>query len=462
DPGTLVALLLLLPSIIGPLRQLADMGEVVQTSSGSMQRVTQILDEPVDIDDKPDAIELPRIQNNITLEDVGFGYDPDRPILTGLNLTIPHGTNVAIVGPSGSGKSTVVNLLLRFWDPESGRVAIDGHDIRDVTMDSLRGQIGIVFQDTFVFNTTLRDNIALAREGATDAEILASADAAQLQSLIDSLPAGMDTVLGERGVRMSGGQRQRLAIARALLRDPAILIFDEATSALDARTETEIRDTIRQVVSGRTTISITHRLSIAADADVVVVLDGGKVAEMGPHSELVSAGGLYQQLYEEQTGHVTAGGRPRLGPEAARLRKVPMFADLKGEVLADLSEQLMLERFAPGEDIVKQGDAGDKLYILTRGGADVLVHNDRGETRVNTIKEGDYFGEYALLTGEERTATVRATQPTEVYSLAKQEFTDLVESEPRLQQVLSSFVAQRAAAFAAAAQAAGITAGARA
>ncbi|MDQ3877308.1 MAG: cyclic nucleotide-binding domain-containing protein [Actinomycetota bacterium] len=355
-----------------------------------------------------------------------------------------------------------MNLLLRFWDPASGTVSIDGHDIKDVTMRSLRDQIGIVFQDTFVFNTTLRDNIALAKEGATDAEIMAAADAAQLQSLIDSLPAGMDTVLGERGVRMSGGQRQRLAIARALLRDPAILIFDEATSALDARTETEIRETISQVVSGRTTISITHRLGIAADADIVVVLDGGVVAEMGPHSQLVSAGGLYQQLYEEQTGHATAGGRPRLGPEAARLKKVPMFSSLEPEVLASLSERLLLERFAPGEDIVRQGDAGDKLYILTRGAADVLVRTDRGETRVNTIKEGDYFGEYALLTGEERTATVRATQPTEVYSLAKQEFTDLVESEPRLQQMLSSFVAQRAAAFAAAAQAAGITAGASA
>ncbi|MFN2595123.1 MAG: ATP-binding cassette domain-containing protein [Actinomycetota bacterium] len=459
DPGTLVALLLLLPSIIGPLRQLADMGEVVQTSSGSMQRVTQILDEPVDVDDSPDAIELPRIEKDITFQDIHFGYDHERPILTGLNLTIPHGMNVAIVGPSGSGKSTVVNLLLRFWDPESGSISIDGHDIKGVTMQSLRDQIGIVFQDTFVFNTTLRDNIALAKEGASDAEITAAADAAQLQSLIDSLPAGMDTVLGERGVRMSGGQRQRLAIARALLRDPAILIFDEATSALDARTETEIRETISQVVSGRTTISITHRLGIAADADIVVVLDGGVVAEMGPHSQLVTAGGLYQALYEEQMGHVTAGGRPRLGPEAARLKKVPMFADLDPEVLASLSERLLLERFSPGEDIVRQGDPGDKLYILTRGAADVLVNIDRGGTRVNRIKEGDYFGEYALLTGEERTATVRATQPTEVYSLAKQEFTELVESEPRLQQILSDFVTQRAAAFAAAAQAAGITAG---
>lgn len=456
EPGTLVALLLLLPSIIGPLRSLADMGEVVQSSSGSMQRVRQILDEPVDIEDASDAIELPRIQKEITFTDIRFAYNPDRQILRGLNLTIPHGKNVAIVGPSGGGKSTVINLLLRFYDPDEGTVAIDGHDIRKVTMKSLRDQIGIVFQDTFVFNTTLRDNIALAREGATDAEVVAAAEAAQLQSLIDSLPAGLDTVLGERGVRMSGGQRQRLAIARSLIRNPSILIFDEATSALDARTESEIRETIMEVAQGRTTISITHRLGVAVDADLVVVVDQGQVVEMGPHSELVTAGGVYQQLYEEQTGNVTPAGRPRLGPEAARLRNVPMFSELKGEVLADLADRLMLEKFAPGEDIVRQGEPGDKLYVITRGAADVLVRDDRAERRVNQLKEGDYFGEYALLTGENRTATVRTTQPTDVYSLAKDEFTRLVENEPRLQQMLASFVTQRTAAFAAAAQAAGV------
>jgi ATP-binding cassette subfamily B protein len=453
-----VTLFLLLPSIIGPLKQLADMGEVVQTASGSMQRATQILDEPVDIEDKPDAVDLPPIKEQIEFEDIRFGYEPDRQILNGLNLTIPHGTNLAVVGPSGSGKSTVVNLLLRFWDPDDGRVLVDGHDIKDIKISSLRDQIGIVFQETFIFNTTLRDNIGMARPGATDEEIEAAADQAQLQSLVESLPSGYDTVLGERGVRMSGGQRQRLAIARALLRDPAILIFDEATSALDARTEAEIRETISQVVGGRTTISITHRLGIAADADLIAVLDGGVVAELGNHKELVKAGGLYQSLYEEQMGSATAGGKPRLGPEAARLKTVPMFADLEGNTLADLADRLLLEKFAAGEDIVRQGDPGEKLYIITRGQADVLVRNGRGERRVNTVKTGDYFGDYALLTGEERTATVRATAPMEVYSLAKDDFTELVEREKKLQKKISDFVAQRRAAFAAAAEAAGLTA----
>jgi ATP-binding cassette subfamily B protein len=313
----------------------------------------------------------------------------------------------------------------------------------------------MVFQDTFVFNTTLKDNIALARPSATDEEIMAAAEQAELESLVTALPQGFDTVLGERGVKMSGGQRQRLAIARALIRDPHILILDEATSALDARTETELRATLREVAKGRTTVSITHRLSIAADADVVVVLDQGRVVEQGPHDELVNAGGLYQKLYEEQTGHVAAP-RPATGLEAARLKTIPLFSHLDGETLSRLALRSMPEKFQHGEDIVRQGEPGDKLYLLTRGAADVLVSDGGGERRVNTLKEGDYFGEYAILTGGERTATVRTTQATEVYALAKDDFADLVESDPRLQEMLADYVTERTSAFEAAAQAAGI------
>ena len=455
DPGTLVALMLLLPSIIVPMTQLADIGQTIQSASGSFIRAQQILQEPVDIADKEGASELPPIEKEIRFEDITFGYDSDRLILDGLNLTIAHGTNVAIVGPSGSGKSTVVNLLMRFWDPTSGSVSIDGHDLKDVTLESLRRQTGIVFQDTFVFNTTLKDNIHLARPDATDEEVMQAAEDAQLESLVTSLPQGFDTVLGERGVRMSGGQRQRLAIARALIRNPRMLILDEATSALDARTETEIRETIREVAKGRTTISITHRLSIAADADIVVVLDQGRVVEEGPHDELVNAGGLYQRLYEEQTGHVGAP-RAAMGLEAARLKTIPLFSHLDPERLSSLAQRTLQEKFKDGEDIVVQGEPGDKLYLITRGAADVLVDDGGGRQRVNTLKEGDFFGEYALLTGGERTATVRTTQPTEVYSLSKDEFTKLVESDQQLQSMLAEFADERASAFDAAAEAAGV------
>jgi subfamily B ATP-binding cassette protein MsbA len=210
------------------------------------------------------------------------------------------GQHVSIVGPSGSGKSTLVNLLLRFWDTTGGRLRFDEHDVREVRLASLRSQIGVVFQDTFVFDTTLRENIAVGRPGASDAEIVAAAKAANLESYVASLPAGFDTVLGERGVRMSGGQRQRLGIARALLRNPRLLILDEATSALDAQTASEILETLQTLMPGRTTISITHRLNVAATADWIIVLEEGRVVEQGTHSQLVKAGGLYQRLYEAQ------------------------------------------------------------------------------------------------------------------------------------------------------------------
>lgn len=454
DPGTMVTLLLLLPTVFVPIGLLADVGQTVQLASGSIQRANEILEEPIEIENKPDAIELPPLQQKISLEGVTFGYEPGRPILKGLDLTIDEGTNVAIVGPSGSGKSTILNLILRFYDPDAGRVTIDGTDLRDVTLESLRSQIGLVFQDTFIFNASVRENIAIGKADATDEEIEAAAHAAQLDAFIESQPEGMETVLGERGSRMSGGQRQRLAIARALLRDPRILMLDEATSALDARTEAEILETLSTVVRGRTTISITHRLTLAAAADLVLVLDKGNLVERGPHSQLVEAGGLYQKLYEEQTAHISAP-KPKLGLEAARLRKIPFFADLDGDVLLNLAERLASENYSEGDDIVRQGDIGEKLYILASGAADVIVDDGAGPRTVNRLRGGDYFGEYALLADEPRTATVRASMPTEVYSLDKTEFVAMMESEPRMQAFVERYLEQRREAFAAAAAAAG-------
>lgn len=458
NPGTMVALLLLLPSIIGPVAQLGDLGQIIQMGAGSIQRTRDVLDAPLDIVEKPDAIELPPLERDIRFEQVMFSYEKGQPILKGVNFAIPKGTNVAFVGPSGSGKSTIVNLLLRFWDPDEGSVLIDGHDLRDVTLASLRQEIGIVFQDTFVFNSTLRDNISIGRPDASDAEVEAAARAAQLDSFIESQPAGLDTVLGERGSRMSGGQRQRLAIARAILRDPRILILDEATSALDARTEAEVLDTLASLVKGRTTISITHRLALAAMADTIFVLEEGRLIERGPHDELVKSGGLYQQLYDEQMGISTPAGRPRGGLEAQRLHTVPLFTDVPAKTLADLAEQLVLERYKEGEDIVRQGDPAEKLYVLGLGSADVFVSDGVSERRVNTLQEGDYFGEFALLTQSPRTATVRAAGPTEVYALSRERFLALVEREPSLRAILDQFVAERRAQFAAAAEAAGVSA----
>jgi ABC-type multidrug transport system fused ATPase/permease subunit len=445
--GTLVAFVGLLPSFLQPVTTLANVGQQVQLAAGAFDRMLEVLQEPIAIEEDPDAEPLPRAAHEIRLEGVGFGYDAGRPILQGLSLTIPAGKHVAIVGPSGSGKSTVVNLLLRFWDPQEGRVLYDGRDLRELEIASFRGQIGLVFQDTFLFDTTLRENIALAREGATDAEVLEAVRAARLESWIESLPAGADTVLGERGVRMSGGQRQRLAIARALLRDPTVLILDEATSALDARTEAEILETLDELARGRTTISITHRLSLSARSDYIFVLDQGELVEEGTHAELVRAGGHYQRLYDEQMAYVGAGLAP-VGIEVGRLRTVPLLAELGPQELAELAERLTSEQFQSGEDVVRQGQTGKKLYVVASGQVEVVVHDGARDRRVNTLNEGDFFGEMALLADEPRAATVRTTMPTQLYSLARADFLSLLDHDPDARQAIAERIAARQRALA--------------
>lgn len=447
--GDLMAFTLIVPTLFLPVAALSGLGQLVESATGSLQRVEELLNEPLTIYDKPDAAVLPRLSSEIRLEGVTFGYSSDRIVLEDLSFTIPAGAHVAIVGPSGSGKSTIANLLLRFWDPQQGHILFDGHDLRDVTIASLRGQAAIVFQDTFVFDTTLRENIALSRPDATDVEIAAASGGAQLDSYVASLPAGYDTVLGERGVRMSGGQRQRLAIARALLRNPSILILDEATSALDAGTEKEILDTLSGFTKGRTTISITHRLSMAAIADRIYVLEGGKVVEQGAHAELVQAGGLYSRLYKEQIGHLV-GAHRRVAIEVAHLRGIPLFASLPVETLASLAEQLVLERFSTGEDVVRQGEPGNKLYVISKGQVEVLLSDGQNQLHINVLNKGDYFGEMALLAGGYRTSTVRTSEPTELYSLSQADFLNLLEREPAIREAVSNTVAARRSALAAA------------
>ncbi|HMA34190.1 MAG TPA: ABC transporter transmembrane domain-containing protein [Chloroflexia bacterium] len=448
--GTLLAFIGLLPTLFLPVAALAGVGQTVESAAGALDRITELLEAPVTIADAPGAPALAPLTRAMTLDAVTFGYGGPRPVLQDLSLVIPAGAHLAIVGPSGSGKSTIANLLLRFWDPEGGRVCFDNQDLRTITRDSLRGQIGLVFQETFIFDTTVRENIAIGRPDATEAEIVAAARSARLDHYIAGLPAGYDTVLGERGVRMSGGQRQRLALARVLLRDAPILILDEATSALDAQTEREILDTLAAVTAGRTTISITHRLTLAALADNIVVLDGGRVVEQGAHARLVQAGGLYARLYAEQTDPASAG-RLRVGVDAARLRTIPLFAGLHGAALAALADGVMREHYPAGADVVRQGEPGDKLYIIRRGQAEVRVADGMGARRVNTLDEGDYFGEMALLAGEPRSATVRTTQPTEFYSLAQADFAALLAQEPALGQAVAATVAGRRAALLAAA-----------
>ena len=269
----------------------------VQQALAALTRVGEIASREPDIRERPDAAVLPAVEGRIAFRDVTFSYAEGEIVLDTVNLEIAPGEVVALVGPSGAGKTSLANLILRLYDPTDGRVEIDGHDVRDVTLLSLRCQIGLVPQDTILFGGSIRENLQYGRAGATDDEVVAAAKAANAHDFISALPQQYDTQVGERGVKLSGGQRQRLAVARALLKDPRILILDEATSSLDAESEALVQEALERLMRGRTTLVIAHRLSTIRNADRILVLADGQIVEQGKHEELLAAGGLYRRLY---------------------------------------------------------------------------------------------------------------------------------------------------------------------
>jgi ATP-binding cassette subfamily B protein len=300
--GTVVAFAGLVGRLFGPISSLLGVNVTVLSSLALFERIFDYLDLDHEIRDRPGASPLRDVRGRLRFEDVTFSYLPGQPALRGVSFEVPPGGFAALVGPSGAGKTTIAYLVPRLYDVDGGRVTIDGHDVRDITLASLGEAVGMVNQEPYLFHASIRHNLRYARPDATDAEIEAAARAAGIHDFIARLPDGYDTVVGERGYRLSGGEKQRVAIARALLKDPAILILDEATSSVDSATERAIQEALERLTRGRTVLAIAHRLSTVLAADVILVVDGGRIVESGTHAELLARGGLYARFYAHQFG----------------------------------------------------------------------------------------------------------------------------------------------------------------
>jgi len=441
-PGALVAFVTLHAAVS---KQAYDLAKKVVPSligaSAGIQRLEELLAEKPEVVDRPGAFELPHAAADIHFHDVTFGYPGEPPSLIDLDLAIPAGSRVAIVGGSGSGKSTVLRLLMRLYDPELGVVTIGNFDLREVALSSLHKEIGVVFQEALLVDDTIAENIRVGKAEATREEVEAAARAAEVHAAIMTNPAGYETRIGEAGGRLSGGERQRIAIARALVRDPSLLILDEATSALDPDAEEAIGQTLKKL-QGRTIVSVTHRLASARDMDRIIVLSNGAVAEEGTHDELVAKGGIYAAMWRKQSGvQVTDSGAAHI--DEAWLRDIPLLARAPASLLASIAGAVVLERVPAETTVFEKGSVGDKLYIVARGRAAVIVDDEV----VATLSDGEFFGELALLHNIRRSATVRTVTPCWFLTLTREKLETLLASAPdvraEIHRVAQARVAER-------------------
>jgi len=442
--GTFSAFILFLPGVMQAINRLADQVQALSRAVLSLERFEQVERAALPLQEVGALMALPEPSQSICFEQVDFSYSAEKPYLRGLTLNHPIGKSMAMVGRSGSGKSTLFRLLLGFFPPNAGRILIDGHDLREVEPASLGSHIGTVLQQSQLLNTSIRNNISFAKPDASDEEVFAAARMAEIHDYILTLPKGYDSGVGEGGRWLSEGQKQRIALARAILPNPAILLLDEVTSSLDPESETAINATIQQLAKQRTVILVTHRLASAKFVDHIVVLDQGQVAQEGRHDELLASGGLYQRLWEMQTGFVISADGQHAAVSGDRLRAIPLFRDVDIKVLEALAACFLSQPFQPGQVIYAEGDPGDRFYIVARGTVSVSsLDSNRQSIRLADLQDGDYFGEGEMLNRGRRTTTVTAATPTLVLALRAEHFRAMMDELSSLNKVVTQMALGR-------------------
>ncbi len=442
--GALIAYVALLLNVANAANHLSSVMPDLLQASGGMQRVLEFLAEKPMVREATGAPPLPRLSQHLCFEDVSFGYRQGAIALSHVSFRVAAGEAVAVVGPSGSGKSSILNLILRLYDPDQGRVTLDGIDLRHCAESSLREQTGVVLQDSVLFDTSLIDNIRVGRPEATAAEVQEAARQAEIHDRIRRLPEGYETPVGEGGCQLSGGERQRIAIARAIIRDPALLVLDEPTSALDLATASAVNVTLKRLARDRTVFSTTHRLSSITHMDRILVVVQGQIVEQGRHEELLSRRGTYFRLWQKQSGFTVSedGHSAECSPE--RLSAIPLLAAIDRRRLEAVADLLVSESYPKDRVVYMKGEPGDRFYLIVHGEVEQILSPDgsRGGG-VRRFEDGDYFGAQSLLEARPRQATLRTTAPTLLLSLGRQQFQELLAGEPELRHAIEAVAYSR-------------------
>jgi len=445
-PGVVVAFILILLNMGAGAMGLAEAVPLLLQGAGGLQRIDKLLAERPAVSPPPpdEAVDIDDVVS-IAFDGVSFGYTADAANLAHISFSVEGAKSVAFVGSSGSGKSTILNLLLRHYDAGDGRVLVNGTDIRRISDRSLRRVLAVVAQETGLFNLSIAENIRMGREDASDDDVIEAAKAANVHEDIVRMPQGYATAVGDTGSRLSGGQRQRVAIARALIRNPRLLVLDEATASLDPASEAEVRRTIASLYHRCMVVAVTHRLSQAAEADSIYVLDHGHLVEQGSHEELLALGGAYRGLWAKQNGLALSADGQSATVSVERLREIPFFSGLHHALLGDLARTLRAEPARPGTVLFTEGDMSGKFHIIVRGEVELTVRGpDAREITLEVLEIGDFFGELTLLDAAlPQLATARANGHCMFLTMSREDMSRLLDQEPELRDQVIKTIDRR-------------------